>query len=144
MQTTTFKYELTWAKWYQHTFSNNFLPKLNFQSKIKTSPKIPTAITAKIDLKMTYDWICAGRTFSCSKKYLCERNITDQSEPGNGTHHPSTCSFLNKRLKFHHNHKYSYVCFKYVTVTFIYSRTHFSLWYFKFVGIKHEWISTKK
>jgi len=67
------------------------------------SAKMPTATAKKSDLKTTYDWIWAGRTFSCSKKYLWDRNITEWSEPGNGTHHPPNCSFLNKHLKFHQN-----------------------------------------
>jgi hypothetical protein len=100
---TMFKYELTSTKWHQLTLSSKFLPNRNFASKTKTIPKIPTTSKDKNDLMIMYDWICAGRTFSCSKRYLCVRNITDRSEPGNGTHHPSTFSFLNKNLKFHHN-----------------------------------------
>jgi len=100
-----------WTKLCHLTLSNKCLPNWNFESKQRMSAKMPTATAKKTDLKTMYDWICAGRTFSCSKKYLCERNITDWLEPGNGTHHPSTWSFLNKHLKFHHNHKYSYVAF---------------------------------
>lgn len=133
-----------WTKWCHLTLSNKFLPNWNFESKRRMRAKMPTATAKKTDLKTMYDWIWAGRTFSCSKKYLCERNITDRSEPGNGTHHPSTCSFLNKHLKFHHNHKQSYVCFKSGTVTLIHLKTYFSLWYFKFVGMKHEWMNKHK
>jgi hypothetical protein len=104
MQTKMIKYELMWTNWCWLTLSSKLLPKWNFVSKRKTSAKIPTTSTENTDLKTIYDWICAGRTFSFSKKYLCERIITDRSEPGNGTHHPPTSSFLNKDLKVHHNH----------------------------------------
>ena len=102
MQASTFIHEPLWIKWCHLTLSNNFLPNWNFESKRKMSAKMPTTSTEKTDLKTTYDWTWAGRSFSCSKKYLCERNITDLSEPGNGTHHPPTCSFLNRYLKYHH------------------------------------------
>lgn len=84
------------------TSSKSLLPNWNLESRTKISPRTPTANKVKTDLMIMYVWTWAGRSFSCSKKYLCERNITDLSEPGNGTHHPSICSFLNSILKCHH------------------------------------------
>jgi len=66
------------------------------------SAKMTTGTTKKTDFKTMYDCICAGRAFSCSKKYLCERSATDRSELGNGMHHPPAVSFLNKYLKIQH------------------------------------------